>query len=354
MKQQNIIFSNNIANALDSVLKGMDYNKIIILTDVNTQQFALPKVADVPVVKQSPHIVVKSGDMNKNIETASVVWKQLEENGATRNTVVVNIGGGVVTDLGGFAAAVFKRGVKFVNVPTTLLGAVDAAVGGKTGVNFNGLKNEIGVFREADAVIISTLFFDTLPSTELRSGYAEMLKHGLLSDRRYFADLLKFDIVADVNDSEKFLDLVKRSVIIKRDIVASDPHEQGLRRVLNLGHTVGHAFESLAMKRMNPVPHGYAVAWGIVVELVLSHLIYKFPSDLLHIVAQFVKENYGVFHITCNDYDEILALMHHDKKSRGGEINCSLLADVGDIKLGTVVSEEDAKAALDTYQDLFG
>lgn len=349
MEHQQIIFSNDVSGSLETVLGGIDYNKTIILTDINTHQFALPKIIESAVVKQSPCIIIKSGDMNKNIETAAQVWKQLEEHGATRKTVVINIGGGMVTDLGGFAASVFKRGLRFINIPTTLLGAVDAAVGGKTGINFNGLKNEIGVFNEADAVIISTAFFDTLPSTELKSGYAEMVKHGLLSDRQYFADLINYDITGGNRD--ELLDLLKRSVIIKRDIVAADPHEQGLRRALNLGHTAGHAFESLAMKRMEPVPHGYAVAWGLIVELVLSHIIYKFPTDILHAVVQFVKENYGTFNITCKDYDTLIALMRHDKKSQSGEINCSLLADIGDIKLGTTVTPDDAKTALDIFQD---
>lgn len=348
--EQQIIFSNDIPQSLNTALGGLDYNKTVIITDVNTRQFVFPKIADVPVVKESPCIVINSGDINKTVETAVTVWKQLETAAATRRTVVINIGGGVVTDLGGFAASVFKRGLHFINMPTTLLGAVDAAIGGKTGVNFGGLKNEIGVFNEACAVIVSTLFFDTLPPTELKSGYAEMLKHGLLSDRKYFADLLGYDITS--GDRDTLLGLLKRSVTIKRDIVEADPHEHGLRRALNLGHTAGHAFESLAMKRMEPVPHGYAVAWGLVVELILSHLIYKFPSDILYTVAHYVGDNYGTFTITCDDYDTIIALMRHDKKSRSGEINCSLLADVGEIRLGTDVSTDDTKAALDIYRDL--
>ena len=348
--EQQIIFSNDIPQSLNTALGGLDYNKTVIITDVNTRQFVFPKIADVPVVKESPCIVINSGDINKTVETAATVWKQLETAAATRRTVVINIGGGVVTDLGGFAASVFKRGLRFINMPTTLLGAVDAAIGGKTGVNFGGLKNEIGVFNEACAVIVSTLFFDTLLPTELKSGYAEMLKHGLLSDRKYFTDLLGYDITS--GDRDTLLGLLKRSVTIKRDIVAADPHEQGLRRALNLGHTVGHAFESMAMKRSEPVPHGYAVAWGLVVELVLSNMIYKFPSDILYAVARFVKEHYGTFHIGCNDYDNLVALMQHDKKSRSGEINCSLLSDIGKTELGTVVSADDAKAALDIYRDL--
>lgn len=346
---QQILFTNDIAQALSTVSDSIDYNKTVIITDENVQQCVIPRIAQLPAIAQSPCIVIGAGDENKTIDTATTVWELMQEHDITRKSLIINIGGGVVTDLGGFAASVFKRGVRFVNIPTTLLSAVDAAVGGKTGVNFNGLKNEIGVFNEACAVIISTLFFDTLPANELKSGYAEMLKHGLLSDIKYFAELLKYDI--DTADNDRLLELLMQSVTIKRDIVAADPTEKGLRRALNLGHTVGHAFESLALKRHAPIPHGYAVAWGLVAELILSHMIYKFPSKTLYNVINFVKENYGTFHITCNDYDTLLAIMRHDKKSMNGEINCSLLAGVGDVRLGTAVDEADVKNALDIYQD---
>ncbi len=350
MEHQAIIYSNDIANALDRILGNADFNKVIILTDKNANQFVLPKISDIPLLASSPRITIAAGDVNKNLDTAAMVWQQLVDNGATRKTILLNIGGGVVTDLGGFAASVFKRGIKFINIPTTLLGAVDASIGGKTGVNFSGLKNEIGVFNEASAVIISTLFFDTLPQSEMKSGYAEMLKHGLLSDKEYFNDLIAYDITG--GDLEHLLHLLKKSVMLKERIVKEDPHEHGIRKALNLGHTAGHAFESLAMKRNAPVPHGYAVAWGLVVELVMSHMLYQFPSVTLHDVARFVADNYGAFHITCEDYDEIISLMKHDKKSLGGEINVSLLEEIGKIKVGTVVSIDDVKTALDIYRDL--
>ena len=217
-----------------------------------------------------------------------------------------------MTDLGGFAAATFKRGIRFINIPTTLLSAVDAAVGGKTGVNFNGLKNEIGVFKEAETVIISTVFFSTLPERELKSGYAEMLKHGLLDGEAVYNKLLDYDF--DNVAGNGLLRLVEESVNVKRRIVEQDPFEQGLRRALNLGHTAGHAFESLALKRNSPVPHGYAVAWGMVVEAVLSHTEKGFPSAELYRLADYVCRHYGAFHITCDDYPELIEFMRHDKK----------------------------------------
>ena len=349
MNHQQIIFSNDIQEALDTIMQGIDHSKAFILTDINVKQFVFPKIAELPAVKALQCITIKSGDLNKNIESAATVWKQLDEYGATRRSVMINIGGGVVTDLGGFAASVFKRGIRFINVPTTLLGAVDAAIGGKTGINFNGLKNEIGVFNEADAVIISTLFFDTLPMSELKSGYAEMLKHGLLSDRQYFSDLINHDIAG--NDLEKLLELLKRSVIIKRDIVAADPHEQGLRRALNLGHTVGHAFESMAMKRSEPVPHGYAVAWGIVCELYYSCLKTNFPKDKMRQTVRFIKDIYGTFNFDCSHYEQLYGYMTHDKKNEGDKINFTLLSNVGEIKINQSANKQEIFDMLDFYRE---
>lgn len=345
---QKIIFSNEINQAVKNVLDEMEYNKLFVLTDVNTQHFVMPKFSE--SLRKATNITIKAGDINKNIESLTHVWKQLGENGATRRSVLVNLGGGMVTDLGGFAASTFKRGIRFINIPTTLLSTVDAAVGGKTGINFNGLKNEVGVFNEADTVLISTRPLDTLPIDEVKSGFAEMLKHGLLSNKGTFNKLLDYDF--NQYNGEQLLSLLEESVNVKREIVRQDPHEKGLRRALNLGHTVGHAFESLAMKRLSPIPHGYAVAWGMIVELVLSHMLLKFDSETLHRYTQFVYNNYGAFNITCDDYPELLNLMTHDKKSNSGEMNFSLLSDIGEIKINCIASEDDVKTALDIYRDL--
>ena len=241
----------------------------------------------------------------------------------------------------------------FINVPTTLLGAVDAAVGGKTGFNYNGLKNEIGAFAPASDVIISTCFFDTLPVQEMKSGFAEVLKHAMLSDRNEFLHLLDHDFNAPINHDD-LLERLRRSVQVKVDIVARDPNEQGERKALNLGHTIGHAFESLAMKRGKPVPHGYAVAWGLVTEAVLSHLLLKFPSEDVHLLGNFVRDNYRDFPFTCDDYEELLELMRHDKKSRDGEITCTLLAAIGDYRINQTVTPDDVTAALDILRDHLG
>lgn len=346
---QTVLYSNNVDATLKSFIEGGNYNAVMVLVDSNTRQLALPLL---PCLSHTGIIEIAPGDDNKNLDTLSHVWSEMEQCGATRHSLLINLGGGMVTDMGGFAAASFKRGIDFINVPTTLLSAVDAAIGGKTGINFNGLKNEVGAFAPAKAVIVSTIFFSTLPEQEFKSGFAEMLKHAMLSNKQQYLKLLNFDF-KNINFN-KFLEQLRTSIQIKQNIVERDPTEQGIRKTLNLGHTVGHAFESKALSDDNTVPHGYAVAWGLVVESVLSHIMLKFPSDDLYELAHFVKENYGTFHITCDNYDQILDLMRHDKKSHGGEINCTLLKECGIPTINNTINEDDLKAALDIYRDLMG
>ncbi len=348
---QQIHFTNDVAQTLKQVSGGGRYNRTFVLVDENTERLVLPKVQS-EALPAATVITIPAGDTHKTLASLTHVWQSLDDNGATRHSLLINLGGGVVTDLGGMAAATFKRGIDFVNVPTTLLCAVDAAVGGKTGINFNGLKNEIGVFREAQAVVVSTCFFGSLPPTELKSGYAEMLKHGLLDSQEEFDRLLNYDITQASLD--ELLGLLESSVRVKQRIVEQDPHEKGLRRALNLGHTVGHALESHALHRGEPIPHGYAVAWGLVTETVLSHLKMKMSSSDLHALASYVRDNYGSYYITCDDYPALLEYMHHDKKSVGGEINCSLLRAPGDVETGVTVTDNDMSAALDIYRDLMG
>ena len=255
----------------------------------------------------------------------------------------------MVTDLGGFAASTFKRGITYINIPTTLLAMVDAAVGGKTGINFNGLKNEVGVFNPARFVLLDTGFLRSLDDANLRSGYAEMLKHGLISTEEHWAELLNFDL--EHPDYQLLQDLVARSVAIKEHIVEQDPYEKGIRKALNLGHTVGHAFESLALEEGHPRLHGYAVAWGMVCELYLSTLRTGFPKDKLRQTVQFIKETYGTFAFDCKQYDRLYAFMTHDKKNEGGHINFTLLGDVGDLRINQTAGKEEIFEMLDFYRE---
>lgn len=347
---QKIIYTNDVKETLADLIGQMAPASVHLITDTNVGRAVVPLIAD-----PSWHIIeIQPGDEAKNLDSLASVWQQLVDQGATRRSAVINVGGGVVTDLGGFAAATFKRGVRFINVPTTLLSAVDAAVGGKTGINFAGLKNEIGAFAPADAVVISTRFFATLPAEELLSGYAEMLKHGLLDSPEAYAELLGYPILEA--DLDAMLPLLERSVKVKERIVTEDPLEKGLRRALNLGHTAGHAFEGLALRRGRHLPHGHAVAFGMIVELVLAHMREGFPSAELHRLAAYLKEQgYGNPGIECKDYAELLEFMHHDKKNDSPDsINFTLLAAPGRPLTDRTASAAEIETALDIFRDLIG
>ncbi len=343
--KQNLIFTNDVKSAIGQLTASGDHNFTVWIADTNTARLIHPAPVHL--------ITIDDGDEHKTLETVTRVWNEMERMGVTRQSLIVNLGGGMVCDLGGFAAATFKRGVRFINVPTTLLGAVDAAVGGKTGFNYNGLKNEIGAIAPASDVIISTCYLDTLPVQEMKSGFAEVIKHAMLSHRDELNRLLNHDFATPI-DHDDLLERLRRSVQVKVDIVARDPHEQGERKALNMGHTIGHAFESLAMRRGKPVPHGYAVAWGLVAESVLSHLTLNFPSEDVHRLGHFVRDNYRGFPFTCDDYDDLLELMRHDKKSRDGELTCTLLADIGHYRINQTVTDDDVTAALDILRDHLG
>lgn len=344
---QKIVYTNDVAQAIRTFVSQLAPASVHIITDANVSEAVLPKLGlDYPV------ITVPAGDDHKNLDSLSHIWSCLISQGATRKSLVINIGGGVVTDMGGFAAATFKRGVRFINVPTTLLSAVDAAVGGKTGINFEGLKNEIGAFAPADAVVISTILFASLPKTELLSGYAEMLKHGLLSSAADYAALLDFDILDA--DLSRLLPLLERSVRVKERIVEEDPCEKGIRRALNLGHTAGHAFEALAMHKGRPMPHGYAVAFGILVEMIISHSLEAFPSAELYRYAAYLKDQgYGSLDVSCNDYQALLEYMRHDKKNdTPSQINFTLLSAPGQPLIDRTASADEILAAFDIFRDL--
>ena len=255
----------------------------------------------------------------------------------------------MITDLGGFAASTFKRGIAFINIPTTLLSQVDASVGGKTGINFGGLKNEIGVFNCAASVILSSEFLRSLDHKNLLSGYAEMLKHGLISNEESLAELLRFDL--ESLDYSQLGTLVAKSVAIKEGIVEQDPTERGLRKALNLGHTAGHALESLAMEQGRTILHGYAVAWGLVCELYLSVVKCSFPKDRFRQTVQFVRQHYGDPVIDCKEYERLYAFMQHDKKNEGDSINFTLLGGIGDIRINQQATKEEIFEMLDFLRE---
>lgn len=346
---QKVIVSGNLERDLVNAIAECEHDKIFILTDQTTHDMCLPKLQNFLCLKGAQSIVIKAGDTNKTLDSLAEVWTALSQGGATRHSLMINLGGGMVTDLGGFAASTFKRGIDFINIPTTLLAMVDASVGGKTGINFGGLKNEIGVFSDSKFVIINTQFLDTLDHDNICSGYAEMLKHGLISDNKHWAELVGFNLAQP--DLAQLQRMVAESIKVKESIVTEDPHEHGIRKALNLGHTVGHALESFAMKHGRPVLHGYAVAYGMVCELYLSARKTGFPTDKMHQTVRFILDHYGRLPYTCDDYPELLELMRHDKKNTSGIINFTLLGGIGDIRINQTATKEEIEEALDFLRE---
>lgn len=349
MSNQEVILSENLKQSLSTAIGKVEHDRLFVLTDETTLRLCWPLVKDMDCMTDARMVTIGATDENKTLDSLAHVWMALQQGGATRHSLMVNLGGGMVTDLGGFAASTFKRGIAYINVPTTLLSMVDASVGGKTGINFGGLKNEVGVFNCARTVILDAEFLRTLDYENLASGYAEMLKHGLISTKENWAELLRFDL-HDV-DYRILGRLVAKSVAIKERIVEEDPLEHGIRKALNLGHTVGHAFESLAMMEGRTVLHGYAVAWGLVCELYLSAKRVGFPTDKLHQTMAFVRDTYGTFPFTCKHYDRLYELMTHDKKNTAGQVNFTLLGDVGDIRINQTATREEIMDVLDFYRE---
>lgn len=349
--EQRIVISENLQKDIAIAISECEHDKIFVLVDETTEKTCWTLIKRFLSLRNAELIVIGTTDTHKNLETVTQVWKAMSDGGGTRHSCLINLGGGMVTDLGGFVASTFKRGMDFINIPTTLLAMVDASVGGKTGINFNGLKNEIGAFNDTNYVILCTKFLKTLDVENIRSGYSEMLKHGLISNDALWSKIVNFPL-AEL--PHKHLDVLQRMVVesihVKEHYVIVDPREKGLRRALNFGHTFGHAFESWSLKR-NPILHGYAVAYGMICELYLSTIKTQFPVDKMRQTVAFIKENYGTLNITCDDYDELIDLMLHDKKNMSGIINFTLLGGIGDVRINQTATEEEIKEALDFLRE---
>ena len=408
MNPQKVVMSQNLEEVLTAAVADCEKDRLFILTDETTKALCLPVVEGFGCLKGAQIITIGATDTHKTLDSLSHVWEALGEGGATRHSLLINLGGGMVTDLGGFAASTFKRGINYINIPTTLLSMVDASVGGKTGINFRGLKNEIGVFNNAATVILDTQFLKTLDAENILSGYAEMLKHGLIDSESHWGELVSLDFERNseerkvnseerignseerignseeriVNSKERIVNseerignseerignseerignsenswwmelqrMVEKSVAVKQRIVTEDPTEQGIRKALNLGHTAGHAFESFALKHQ-PILHGYAVAYGLVCELYLSCIKTGFPTDKMHQTVNFIHEHYGKMSITCDDYPQLMELMTHDKKNVAGMINFTLLGGIGDIRINQTATKDEIYEALDFYRE---
>ncbi|MFD0836276.1 3-dehydroquinate synthase [Mariniflexile aquimaris] len=343
-----IHFNENCYTALNQHLKSRNFSKVFILVDENTHQLCLPRFLEQLETSAAIEIIeIESGEINKNIDTCVGVWNTLSELNADRKSLLINIGGGVITDLGGFVACTFKRGIAYVNVPTTLLSMVDASVGGKTGVDLGHLKNQIGVISNPDMVLIDTQFLSTLAQNQMRSGLAEMLKHGLISDLKYwnkFQDLSKLSL--DDLDA-----LIYESVLIKKNVVDIDPFEDGLRKTLNFGHTLGHAIESyfLSHPDKKTLLHGEAIVIGMILACYISTVLTGFPKETTQNIKQLFIDYYGKETIDEADYQPIMDLLKYDKKNNHGNINFVLLEAIGTPKIDCLVDDAIILDAFEFY-----
>ncbi|PST83715.1 3-dehydroquinate synthase [Pedobacter yulinensis] len=343
-----IHFESGLKPLLD-LLGSNTYSKIFVLTDINTTEHCLPLFRQMlddfngfDLIETDP------GEENKNIDFCIGIWKTLLDFGADRKSLLINLGGGVITDMGGFVASTYKRGIDFVNIPTTLLSQVDASVGGKTGIDIDNVKNMVGTFSLPQAVFIETAFLKTVPAREMLSGYSEMLKHGLIADKAYF-DELKNQKPASVTAAQ-----IYRSVEIKNEVVTADPREKGLRKILNYGHTIGHAIESYFLAEgKNPLTHGEAIAAGMICEAWLSLEHETFTQQHLEEVTRAFSVLYPHSRLPQAAFDELILLMQSDKKNEDGKILFSTLEEPGKCTYNHAAGADRIIAAFNYYNQLF-
>lgn len=348
-----IIIAENFEQSLSQIITKQftEANNIFFIVDENTRKHCLPLIdfQHFKTNESQPQIIeIQSGEENKTIDTCKTIWNFLSMHGANRNSLIINLGGGVICDMGGFAAATFKRGINFVNIPTTLLAQVDASAGGKLAVNFNGLKNEIGLFRTPKYVLIDTLFLKTLSTTNMLSGFGEIIKHALIYGISYWETVKKFDILNP--DYKKLVQLISKSIFIKSDFVKNDPKEKNIRKSLNFGHTAGHAFETLLNHNgQQRISHGAAVAHGMIVELYLSHIKNFFKIDKLNEISEYILDIYGKIGVKKVNYQQLYDLMLHDKKRDNQNINFTLLEDIGEVTINQNCTKEQVLKALEFH-----
>jgi len=344
----NIIFSDEIGDDLRLFFDHYSFSNIAVIVDENTLELCYPLVSkSIP-----PHIVIEiaSGEEQKNLITCQHIWSALTDNAFDRKALVVNLGGGVIGDMGGFCAATYKRGIEFINIPTTLLAQVDASIGGKLGIDFNNFKNHIGVFQNPLRVFLDAKFFKTLPETELRSGYAEIIKHCLIRDEDKFSE-----IMATPYDALDFFELTKHSVLVKNEVVLEDPTEKGLRKILNFGHTIGHAVESYFLEKPGKkLLHGEAIAVGMICEAFLSMEKLDLSKEGLKIIADYILKIYQPKPIEEDAVEGICQLTRQDKKNVGSKINCSLLKIIGNCTYNIQIDDNDIKSSIEYFNSVAG
>ncbi|MEW7276961.1 3-dehydroquinate synthase [Aquimarina sp. 2201CG1-2-11] len=350
-KDSVVYFGEDCYTMLNTYLEKANHSKICILVDTNTHEHCLPlfmskieKEYDIEIIEVEP------GEIHKNIETCSGVWNALSDLGMDRKSLMINLGGGVITDLGGFIACTYKRGISYINIPTSLLAMVDASVGGKTGVDLGNLKNMVGVISESEMVLVDTVYLGTLPADQMRSGYAEVLKHGLIQDKGYWDrtnDLSKLS-TTDLDQ------IIYDSVIIKNKIVFEDPTEQNIRKYLNFGHTLGHAIESfyLTHPEKPTLLHGEAIAIGMIMEAYISVELLSLTNNELDQITKVLLATFPKVDIDSNDHKAIMDLLVHDKKNESGNIYFVLLNTIGDAKYNCIASDELIIKSFEYYQSV--
>ncbi len=343
-----VYFEEELAS-LEQLINSREYSQVLVLVDRNTNDHCLPVLQTMlPSLTDYDIIEVDPGEENKNIDFCIGVWKTMLDFGVDRKALMINLGGGVVTDMGGFAVSTYKRGIDFIQIPTTLLSQVDASVGGKTGIDLDNVKNIIGTFTQPQAVFISAKFLATLDNRQLQSGFSEVIKHGLIFDKDLFNRCKSIDPTKDNLD-----DIVFRSVEIKNEVITQDPTEKGLRKILNFGHTIGHAVEGYSMLHDDvPLLHGEAIAIGMVCEAYLSFKINDLSEEDLKEIVSIFASHFGHYTLSEDSYTELLTLMSNDKKNEANKLGFALLSRIGACKYNLYVNRELIIDSLDFYKSL--
>ncbi len=343
------IYLNSIEETLSHFLNQKTYSQYFILVDENTQAHCLPKIKSSSQLSNATIIGIKSGEINKNLNTCQHIWSCLLAANADRNALLINLGGGVIGDMGGFAASCYKRGISFVQIPTTLLAQVDASIGGKLGVDYQNVKNIIGCFNNPEAVFIDPTFLQSLSLQQIQNGFAEIIKHALIADADYWTQLQTIKNFSTTN----WTPIIYQSLCIKKNIVNQDPYEKGLRKVLNFGHTLGHAVESYSLQHdTTPLLHGEAIAIGMVMENYLSYKKLGFDKQQMDRVNQFLLHLYPNYPLPKNSHEALITYLKNDKKNDGLHTNFSLLKTIGNAQYNQYLNTETIKEALEYYQNL--
>jgi len=350
LSNSEIIVSQSAEKQLSAWIEANQYSKVFLLVDTNTHEYCLTNfLKNFATYLPIEVIEIPAGEEGKNIETCSQVWQAMSELKADRNSLLINLGGGVVTDLGGFVACTYRRGIDFVHFPTSLLAMVDASIGGKNGVDLGNLKNQVGVIQQPPKVFINPAYLNTLPTQQMKSGLAEMLKHGLIYNPTYWS---KFEQMHQM-DASVLEDLILESIEIKVSVVEADPTEKGIRKTLNFGHTLGHAIESYFLgDSKKQLLHGEAVAVGMILAAFLSVELVSMPISQLNRIVEVITRYFSKVSFTSEDIAKIIQLTKFDKKNRGDQVNFVLLEEIGKSKIDCVVPENAIQDAFQFYQDI--